>query len=181
MTTLQMDAGLDTGPVLRRHSIPMPPRATAGSLHDTLAVLGAKAIVEAVASLEAGALHPTPQPAQGASYAPRIAKEDGRIAWHRPALEIERHIRAMTPWPGAQTGLGGRPLKILEAELGPPSAEAPADPGLLVAMEGRAALVQTGSGLLRVRRLQPAGKGPMSPASYLDGRRLKPPLLLDPE
>src|SRR5688572_15468727 len=101
ITIMVMDEGLDTGPMLLKDSVPIGPATTAGALHDALGALGARLIVRAVAGLESGALVPVPQPAEGVTYAKKIAKDEARIDWKAPASVLERRIRAFNPFPGA--------------------------------------------------------------------------------
>jgi len=107
-----MEAGLDTGPMLLRQSVPITPETTTATLHDNLAAMGAKLILDALGSPPP----PTPQPAADATYAPKLSRENGRIDWTQPAENIDRQIRAFDPWPGTFTTLAGNPLKILAAK-----------------------------------------------------------------
>ena len=113
ITIMQMDAGLDTGPMLLREAVPIGPADTTGRLHDVLAALGATLILRA---LDAAPV-PVPQPEEGATYAPKLAREDGRIDWFRDAAAIERQVRAFDPWPGTFTTLDGAVLKVLGADV----------------------------------------------------------------
>src|SRR5690606_4534299 len=116
VTIMQMDEGLDTGPMLRREVVPIGPRATAAELHDTLAALGAQMIVPALQGLASGALKPQPQPAEGVTYAARLTREEGRLDWTRDAAALDRQVRAFTPWPGAWFTCRGERIKVLAAE-----------------------------------------------------------------
>src|SRR5690606_31851721 len=118
VTIMQMDAGLDTGPVLLEWALPIEERETAASLHDRLAALGAQAILEALDSLAAGAAQARPQPDDGATYATKLSKEEAMIDWSRSALQIDRQVRAFNPWPVAQTLWQGQQLRIWEAAPG---------------------------------------------------------------
>src|SRR5476651_1431892 len=102
---MQMDAGLDTGPVLATRRTPILPTDDSQILHDRLAQLGAELLVETIPDYVAGKIKPQPQPAEGSSYAAKIRKEDGQIDWSKPALQIWNRLRAFTPWPGAFTFL----------------------------------------------------------------------------
>src|SRR6185369_10446186 len=115
ITIMQMDAGLDTGPMLMKRAIPIVPDDTTASLHDKLARLGGEMIVEALAALPK--LDPTPQPAEGVTYATKIVKAEAAINWRRPAMEIERKIRAFDPFPGATASLAGTQLKLWVARV----------------------------------------------------------------
>jgi len=178
ITIMKMDAGLDTGPMLLVRQTDIAPDENGGSLHDRLATLGAEAIVEAVAALAAGDLSPVPQPAEGATYAAKIRKEEAMIDWGGPATGIARQVRAFNPWPVAETRWQGRQLRIWEAVL---AVEPPAVPGseqcqyapgqVIDAGPGRL-VVTTGMGCLEVVRLQLAGRNAMSAAEFLNANPL---------
>ncbi len=169
VTIMRMDEGLDTGPMLLAEPVPITDQTTAASLHDTLAMLGARLILRALNE------NPPerPQPEQGATYAPKLTREDGRIDWTKPAAAIERQVRAFDPWPGAFTTLGGKMLKVLRArvEEGAGSPGAVLDPGLLVAC---------GAGALRLERVQLAGRAAMEGADFLRGHPVPPATILGP-
>ncbi len=160
VTIMRMDPGLDTGPMLLAESVPIPARATAAALHDVLSDLGARLILRALREAPA----PVPQPAEGATYAPRLTRADGRIDWSAPASELDRRVRAFDPWPGAWTILGGEVLKILAAEADPvPTAQPPGtalDAGLRIAC---------GMGSLRLVRVQLAGRAALDARAFLRG------------
>jgi methionyl-tRNA formyltransferase len=158
VTIMQMDAGLDTGPMLLRDTVPIGPRTRLGEMHDALAAIGARLVLRALAE-DPPAL---PQPAEGATYAPRLTRADGRIDWSLPAARIERQTRAFDPWPGAFTNFGSEVLKVLEAEVVPGTGE----PGLVL---DAALTVACGEGALRITRLQRAGRGPVTAADFLRG------------
>jgi methionyl-tRNA formyltransferase len=190
VSIMQMDSGLDTGPVLLERRIIIRPDHTGGSLHDELATLGADALLEALDGLAAGTLRARPQPPQGATYAGKISKAEARIDWTRPADEIERQIRAFNPWPIAETLLGHEPLRILAARAldlaaghggksGPKRSENDGnvrEPGSIVAISADSMIVQCGQGRLAVTQVQRPGRRPVSAADYshsleLAGRR----------
>jgi methionyl-tRNA formyltransferase len=127
-------------------------------MHDALAAIGARLVLRALAE-DPPAL---PQPAEGATYAPRLTRADGRIDWSLPAARIERQTRAFDPWPGAFTNFGSEVLKVLEAEVVPGTGE----PGLVL---DAALTVACGEGALRITRLQRAGRGPVTAADFLRG------------
>jgi methionyl-tRNA formyltransferase len=167
VTIMQMDAGLDTGPMLLREAMPIRPDATTAALHDTLAGLGAHLILRALAE----PLTPVPQPAEGVTYAPKLSRDDGRIDWTRDAAAIERQVRAFDPWPGTFTTLDGSVLKVLRASLAP-AIGAPGtvlDPFLTVGC---------GHGSLRIERLQQAGRAAMDADAFLRGHRIAPGAVL---
>ena len=157
---MQMEAGLDTGPVLLRAETEIAAGDTTGSLHDRLSGMGAALVVEALERLEG--LEPEPQPDVGVTYAEKISKDEARIDWTRPAAEVDCHIRGLSPFPGAWTGVGGERIKVLlscvsEGTGGPGEV---LDDGLTVAC---------GSGAVRLLRLQRAGKGAMEQGDFLRG------------
>jgi methionyl-tRNA formyltransferase len=166
---MQMEAGLDTGPVLVERAIAIGPRDTAGSLHDRLALLGAEALLEALEAMVAGAIEPRAQAASGATYARKILKPEATIDWSRPAIEIDRQVRAFNPVPIAETTWKGTQLRILEAE---PVAIDPGRPGTVVAADAEGIVVATGAGGLKVRRLQLAGRNAMGVADFLHAHRI---------
>ena len=170
---MRMEAGLDTGPVYHRVATPIDPRETGGTLHDRLAELGARALVEALPGLAEGSRAPEAQDDALATYAHKLSKEEAAIDWSAPAIAIERQVRAFDPWPVAQTTLEGATLRIWSAEAeSEGDAEGSEAPGTVVGADRTGIRVATGSGTLRLTRLQPAGKKPMSAADYLNARHL---------
>ncbi|HKY61898.1 MAG TPA: methionyl-tRNA formyltransferase [bacterium] len=167
VTTIVMDEGLDTGPILLQWSEPILPADTAGSLAGRLADLGAQALVQTVAGLERGNIHPTPQNEAEASLAPLLHKEEGRVDWTRPAAEIYNRYRGLTPWPGAFTFLNGK--RIVLSELAPAEPAAALKPGSLWPGSGGRILVATGQGALEIRRLKPEGKSVLNAADFMRG------------
>ena len=167
VSIMQMGAGLDTGPVYaqRRHAI--APEDDAGTLHDRLAQLGGDLLLEVLAAIERGEARAVPQPQSGATYAPKIDKAETWLRWDRPALELERAVRAFRPAPGASARLGGEALKIWRSRV----IAASGAPGSL--LEYRDALhVACGEQALALEELQPAGGRRMSSAEFLRGRRI---------
>jgi methionyl-tRNA formyltransferase len=172
ITIMQMDAGLDTGPMLLVRGTSIGPRETAGSLHDRLATLGAAAIVAAIVDWQAGRITPQAQPAVGASYAAKIRKEEARIDWAQPAEAIDRQVRAFNPWPVAETTLGGQQLRVWQAEPDFDLSLDGAAPGtVLEAANGRLA-VATGAGALRLGQVQLAGRRSMPASEFLKAHSL---------
>ncbi|MFY0634363.1 MAG: methionyl-tRNA formyltransferase [Vannielia sp.] len=159
---MQMEAGLDTGPVLLRESTPIGPEETTGDLHDRLSALGARLIV--AAADRAGALPPMPQPEAGVTYADKIDKAEAATDWTRPATEVDRHIRGLSPFPGAWTEVAGERLKLLRSRLAPGEG-APGEvlSGLTLAC---------GSGAVEITQAQRPGKRPMEAAELLRGLAL---------
>lgn len=171
VTIMQMDEGLDTGPTLLRRAVAIEKEDTAQILHDRLAALGAEALVEALGALSRGALQPQPQEDSGATYAEKIRKEEGRLDWRLPARQLERQVRAFTPWPGAWFELEGERFKVLGAEV----AEGEGAPGQVLDDE---LTIACGEGALRLTRLQRAGKAPMEAEALLRGFAIPPGIRL---
>lgn len=167
ITIMQMDEGLDTGPILEQRRIPIGAQDDAQTLHDRLAALGAEMIVRTLADIAAGRARAVPQPSEGVSYAPKIAKEETVIDWSEPCAQIERRIRALRPAPGARTLLRGVPLKLWRAECVDASG---ASGTVLVAAD--ALVVACGQGALAVRELQLAGGRRLAAAEFLRGHPL---------
>ena len=169
ISIMRMDAGLDTGPVLSRHRLPISDDDDAGSLDDKLAALGAEAIVEALASIEAGTARAIAQPADGVTYARKISGKDAVLDWSQPAAALERAVRALRPTPGAVTMLQGERIKVWRARVA--GGDGPA--GSVLAT-GDALLVACGTGALAITELQRAGGKPLPAAAFLRGRALPP-------
>lgn len=165
ITIMQMDAGLDTGPMLLKRVEPIQPDDTTGSLHDRLAWIGAELIVEALEALPAGKLKATPQPAEGVTYAAKIGKAEAAVDWTRPAIEIERAVRAFNPFPGAIATLDGTPVKLWRAR----AIDATGTPGEVLLAEGAGVIVACGEGALCVTELQKPGARRMPAADFLRG------------
>lgn len=165
ITIMQMDAGLDTGPMLLKRVEPIQPDDTTGSLHDRLAWVGAELIVEALEALPAGKLKATPQPAEGVTYAAKIGKAEAAVDWTRPAIEIERAVRAFNPFPGAIATLDGTPVKLWRAR----AIDATGTPGEVLLAEGAGVIVACGEGALCVTELQKPGARRMPAADFLRG------------
>jgi methionyl-tRNA formyltransferase len=173
ITIMQMDAGLDTGPMLLVRETPIGPRDSGGALHDRLSALGAEAIVAAIAQGQAGRLEAQPQPPDGATYATKIRKEEARIDWSQPAAAIDRQVRAFNPRPVAETAWQGRQLRIWQAEPeGPGPRFAAAAPGEVVESAGGRIVVATGDGALRLTQVQVAGRRAMTAAEFLNAQSL---------
>ncbi|KHQ52669.1 methionyl-tRNA formyltransferase [Mameliella alba] len=157
---MQMEAGLDTGPVLLREATPIGATETTGELHDRLSRMGAQLITQALDQIDD--LVPEPQPEEGVTYAAKIDKAEAAVDWTRPAEEISRHVRGLAPFPGAWTTYGGDRIKLLGAE----PAEGQGAPGTL--LDDRFT-VACGTGALRITRAQRAGKGAQDAATFLNG------------
>jgi methionyl-tRNA formyltransferase len=169
VTIMQMDAGLDTGAMLLAGRVGLTSGTTASTLHDDLADMGGRLIVSALADPRDA----VPQPAEGATYAARLTREDGRIDWTRDSLEIDRQVRALTPWPGTFTTLDGTVLKIGAAvPLDRPHEAAHGSvPGLV--LDDRLT-VACGRGALRLTRIQRPGRGMMEAEAFLRGQPIPP-------
>ncbi|HEX4884775.1 MAG TPA: methionyl-tRNA formyltransferase [Casimicrobiaceae bacterium] len=169
VSIMQMDEGLDTGPVIALADVPIEPRETGGSLHDRLADAGAALVVEVLRRIErGGTIEAAPQPEDGAVYAKRIDRDDARIDWTRDAEAIDRQVRAFDPVPGAFTTLDGAPLKVWKAA--PAAATAQALPGTVLDASSRGIVVACGRGLLIIEELQPASGRRMTAAAFVAGR-----------
>jgi methionyl-tRNA formyltransferase len=166
ISIMQMDSGLDTGPVIARTLVPIAPRDTAGTLAARLAAAGAEAVVRTLAQLtKTGVLASQPQDAKAATYAGKIGRGEAAIRWNDDADTIDRVVRALNPAPGAFATLQGATIKIWVAE--PMEGIGPA--GQIVSADGSGLLVACGRGALRVWELQRAGGRRLSAASFLDG------------
>ena len=163
---MQMEAGLDTGPVLARKTTPIGPEDTARTLHDRLAGIGAALMVETLAALAAGAVSATPQPAAGVTIAAKIGKAEARVDWTRSAAELGAHIRGLSPFPGAWCEIGGERVKLLMAR---PEDGGGAPGGVSGEVLDDRLLVACGAGALRLVTLQRSGKGAMDAGAFLQG------------
>jgi methionyl-tRNA formyltransferase len=171
VTTMQMDAGLDTGDILQKKEMPLAKKETAGSLHDKLGAMGAELILETLDKLQTGKLIPQKQGESPTEYAKMITKEMGNIDWNFGANEIERRIRGLSPWPSAYTYLDGKMLKIWEADV--LDTKASTLPGTIEIIEKDAIIVSTGKGMLRIKSLQLQGKKRMDADAFLRGNPLE--------
>jgi methionyl-tRNA formyltransferase len=165
ITIMRMDEGLDTGPMLLAEAVPIGPRTTAAMLHDALAAIGAPLVLRA---LDEDPI-PRPQPADGATYAPKLTREDGAIDWSRDAGFIERQVRALNPWPGTFTSWAGATLKVLDCVPAENAAEGA--PGMVLDAH---LTVACGRGAVRLLRVQAPGGAAMAAADFLRGHRLAP-------
>lgn len=170
VSIMQMDAGLDTGPVLAAERIPIRDDDTAHTLHDRLAALGARLILEALDGLESGTLVPVPQPAHGMTYAPKVHRTEARIDWGQPAELISRQIRAFNPVPLAHCRHGEVEFKLWFAR----AENARGEPGRILDVSRSGILVGCGEGALRITELQRAGGRRMPAAEFLRGARIQP-------
>jgi len=176
VTTMAMDAGMDTGDILLSSPVPIDSNDTAASLHDTLAKEGANLLLETIEKLLMGKIDPIPQDSTKASYAPLLKKGDGRINWELPARDIENFIRGVTPWPGAFTYCDDRRLKIYKSKhIANETREAP---GTVIVSFPDELLVATGRGALLIEELQGASGKCMATKEYLCGCSMEPGTVL---
>lgn len=168
VSIMQMDTGLDTGPVLARKRCVIAADETSGTLHDKLSNLGAQCLVETLNKIAAGVIIPEPQDGALATYARKITKEEARLDWSRPANTLERQVRAFNPSPVAFTEINGSILRIWESAV----IDEPANgkkPGTIVACSKSGVDIATGNGLLRLLKVQSAGKRIMTIQEFLNG------------
>lgn len=170
VTIMLMEAGLDTGPMLLKESLPIAATETAGTLHDKLAGLGARLIVEALGRMERGALPGEIQTAEGVTYAAKLEKAEAALDWRQPAMQLDRAVRAFNPFPGATAQLDGQAIKVWTAE--PVAARGEA--GRILAVGSDGIVVACGEGALRLTELQKAGGKRLPAADFLRGFELKP-------
>jgi methionyl-tRNA formyltransferase len=168
VTVMLMDEGLDTGPVLAQAEWPIGPADTAGSLTEALARLGAALLLEVLPGWLLGVVVPQPQDESQATHCRTLQKEDGLLDWTRPAVHLDRQVRACDPWPGAYTAWAGQRLKILRAR--PLPAARTAESGRVLDLEPGTG-VATGEGVLELLEVQLAGKGAMDVHAFAQGRR----------
>jgi methionyl-tRNA formyltransferase len=172
ISLMQMEQGLDTGPVHATHRTRIGPRETGGSLHDRLAAIGAKLLLDRLPDILTGQITPEPQDAAAATYASKLTKDEAAIDWQRSAIAIDRQVRAFDPWPVAQARCGDQTLRIWEAS---PLDDAPtggAAPGTILGTGPHGIDVATGAGVLRITRLQAPGKRPIAASDFAHARRI---------
>jgi methionyl-tRNA formyltransferase len=180
VTIMKMDPGLDTGDILTQEVTPINPSDNAQILHDRLAEMGASLLVRTLPAYVAGAIQPQPQPAEGATYARKITKEDGRLDWAQPAQVLWNRVRAFTPWPGAFTFLANEPrqplLKIWQAQ--PEASTTAARPGEVLRTDRAGIVVACGRDALRILQLQREGGRRLDAQQFLTGYPLAPGIIL---
>jgi methionyl-tRNA formyltransferase len=172
VTIMKMDAGLDTGDMLAQAATPISAQDNSSTLHDRLAEIGAKLLVQTIPDFISGKIQSRPQPSEGITYAAKIKKQDGQIDWSQPARVIWNRIRAMVPWPGAFTHLADPPqqlLKIWDAE----TIERSGEVGGVLQADKDGIVIGCGSGALRVHALQREGGRRMKAAEFLAGHPLR--------
>ena len=173
VTTMRMDEGLDTGPILLQQEVDISREDTAGSLGIRLAGLGASLLIETLKGIRNGSVKPRAQSGE-ASYAPPLRKEDGLIDWSRSALEISNFVRGMQPWPSAYCMLEGERITIMKAD----ALQGSGLPGTVIRTGKGGLLVGTGQGLISLLELQPSGKRPMPASAFLLGRKIMEGMVL---
>lgn len=172
VTTMQLDEGLDTGPILLARATPIGPEETAGELQERLAALGATLLLETLAGLAADRLQPRPQDHARATLAPILRKEDGRVDWRLAAREVGWRVRGFHPWPGMTATWQGRGLKLLRVAEALPG---PGEPGQVLAVEAQGVLVGCGGGSrLRLVEVQPESRRAMPAGAWAAGARVRP-------
>ena len=165
VTTMRMDEGLDTGPMLLSERIAISAADTAETVHDRLAELGARLIVSTLDGLVRRTIEPVPQPQEGVTYAHKLGKEEGALDWQRPAAELERKVRAFNPWPGTWLELGNERIKVHKAAL----AFATGSPGTVSVAPDGMPIVACGVGGLKLLTLQRPGKSAVAADAFLRG------------
>jgi methionyl-tRNA formyltransferase len=170
VSIMRMEPGLDTGPVYLSVRVPIPSDATTPKLTDEIAALGASALLTVLAKVESGEAHAEPQAEDGVTYAPRLTRDNGGLDWtQRTAIEVDRLVRALQPWPGVRARMGGIEVEILAGEVA--DLHEAAAPGAVARREGESVVVATREGGYRVDRITPPGRPAMTPAAFLRGRR----------
>jgi methionyl-tRNA formyltransferase len=173
VTIMRMEAGLDTGPMLNSRSTDIGPTDTAKTLHDRLANMGAQLIDESLHAMSAGLVREVAQPPEGVTYAAKIDKSEALIQWQQSAEHIHRQVRAFNPWPVAQTQLNEQQLRVWDAEaIAAPRLDRGSIPGTVLSATHEGIDVVCGTGILRILRLQLAGRKPLAAAQFLQGQRL---------
>ena len=169
VTIMRMVRELDAGPILYRVAVELPPDLTAGELYEMLSEIGATALVEALAQMEAGALREEPQVHEHATYAPKMSRDGARLDWRLPATELDRWIRGCDPWPGAWSTLDDQAVQVFGPEL--TSSGEPGPPGTVLVADAKEGLVvATGSGAIRLHEVKPAGRPRMATQAWIHGR-----------
>jgi methionyl-tRNA formyltransferase len=176
VSIMRMEAGLDTGPVYAVRTLPIGPGVTTPDLTADLALIGANLLVEVLTGLEEGSAVAEPQDESSATYAPRLTRADGVIDWAAmSAVEVDRRVRALQPWPGTSGPLAGDGVRIIAGAPGAAVVPGGAAPGTLLSSGPHAVEVATRSGVYSVHEVQPPGRRAMDAAAYLRGRRLTLP------
>ena len=170
ITLMQMDEGLDTGAMLMQRTLPIAPDETAGSLHDRLASLGARMIVELLRDLENSPVSASPQPPDGVTYARKIEKRESVLDWRKAAAELDREVRAFNPFPGSRSTIDGVEIKVWSAH----PIDVRGEPGQVLSSADDGIVVGCGDGALVLTELQRPGAKRLGVRDYLRGHRLAP-------
>lgn len=178
VTIMQMDAGLDTGDMLLQVTTAISDQDTGGSLHDRLAILGAQALIDTLARVEAGDITPTPQDNGTAVYAHKLAKHEGNIDWQQSATTLARQIRAFEPWPGSRCQWKGESLRVRQAHAEAAEVSDTA-PGTVLTANENGIAVATANGKLVFTQIQLAGGKPLTAREFLNGHDLAVDVRLD--
>jgi methionyl-tRNA formyltransferase len=182
ITTMQMDAGWDTGALLLTRRVPIDPNENFGQLHDRLAVIGGEVLLETLDGLAAGTIQPVPQNHQEANYVPKLTEKDFLLHWEESTLSLHNRIRALSPFPGARTSLNGETLKIWAASPGRGwfdlKGAQPGTIGVVTKEEGGGLPVRTGDGVLLITQIQSPGKKRLSIFQFIAGNPLAPGTVL---
>lgn len=180
VTIMQMDAGLDTGDMLLSETMPILSTDTTATLHDRLAEQGGRLIVQVLAQMQGAGLHRVPQPVEGVTYAHKIDKAESSVDWTQPAEAIGRHIRALTPFPGASTTLDGELIKLVDYEIDSCQRLTDKRCGQILSINSQGITVACGEGALRLTVLQRAGGKRLAAADFVRGFPLLPGMVLGP-
>lgn len=176
VTIMQLDEGMDTGPMLCKRSMAIAPDDTAGTLFQRMAPLGAELLIEAMDGLTRGTLAPEAQDPDQATYAPMLKKEDGAVDWTRSAVAVRDHIRGMDPWPGAFTALGETRLRVFL----PACVQGQGQPGEVLGVDERGLAVACGEGAVAIAAVQAPGKRRMEARAFASGHHIPPGTILRP-
>jgi methionyl-tRNA formyltransferase len=168
VTTMLLDEGVDTGPILLSQGENIGPNETAGDLHDRLSIIGAELMLRTINGMKAGAIKPVPQDDSKASRGRLLTKQDGLVDWNRAAEELSRQVRGLDPWPGAYTSFNGKNLKLFGATVGTGRGK----PGQVLAVQDGRLHIATGNGSLGLKELQLAGKKRQTATDFRHGQRL---------
>jgi len=169
VSVMRLDSGMDSGPILAQQAVPLPPDARAGNFTMAMFELGSQLLLDVLPAYIHGTLIPQPQDHSRATFTAMLRKQDGQVDWHMPAVQIERMVRAYDPWPGTYTFWKGQQLKLLDVGVRPDLP--PTHPIGTLWSEAGQPLVTTGTDVLELRQVQPAGKRPMTGAVWLNGQR----------
>jgi methionyl-tRNA formyltransferase len=169
VSVMRLDSGMDSGPILAQQAVPLPPDARAGNFTMAMFELGSQLLLDVLPAYIHGTLIPQPQDHSRATFTAMLRKQDGQVDWRMPAVQIERMVRAYDPWPGTYTFWKGQQLKLLDVGVRPDLP--PTHPIGTLWSEAGQPLVTTGTDVLELRQVQPAGKRPMTGAVWLNGQR----------